>query len=187
VLTIEHHAAPCQGEAACGDAVVVRAHDGVTLVAIIDALGHGARAEAVALLAREWLMTTPLDGSVETLMSGLHAALRGSRGACGLVCLITRESIEGCSVGNVDMRWLKARPPFMLTPGVLGLRMDRPRVFRTRPAPRERIVAFSDGVSARFDLHDTASLSTGAACHAIFGRYRRAHDDAALLVADFES
>lgn len=187
IRSVEHRTLPREGEPVSGDVVVVRHVEGISLLAVIDALGHGPKAAAIASTAEQWLGNAVLTDGVESLMTGLHGALRDSRGACVLLCLASRESVSGCSVGNVDMRWLKTRPPFVLTPGVVGQRIDRLRIFRIPPPVDERVAIFSDGISARFDLRATATLSTREACRAIFAQHRRTHDDATVLVADFES
>lgn len=183
---VERIVVPREGETACGDAAIVRTTDEATLLAVVDALGHGSRAAEVADVARAWLEAAPLGGGVEPLVDGLHAALRGTRGACALLCIVGNGSMQGCSVGNVEARWSKSRPAFVLTPGVLGHRVGRPRVFHMAPVPGERVVLFSDGVSARFDMRQLGSLSTADACRAIFAAHRRPHDDATVIVADFE-
>jgi negative regulator of sigma-B (phosphoserine phosphatase) len=187
IRAIDHIVEARAGEGACGDIAVVRTDGARTLLAVIDALGHGKNAEEVAIAARDWLVGAALDAGVEELVRGLHGELRGTRGACGLVCIVDETSIEGCSVGNVEMRWSKSRPAFVLTPGVLGHRIERPRIFRMQPSSAERVVLFTDGISARFDLRQLGSLSTAEACRAIFTHHRRPHDDATVLVADFES
>lgn len=184
ITSVEHRILPRDGESACGDTVVVRTEGEFTLLAVVDALGHGVKAGDVATIASAWLDGAALQSGVAPLMDGLHAALRGTRGACALLCVIGSMTMEVCSVGNVEMRWLKAKPPFVLTPGVLGQRMLRPRIFRTAALKDDRLVIFSDGISGRFDLRETSKLSTAEACRAIFTQHRRSHDDATLLMAD---
>jgi phosphoserine phosphatase RsbX len=184
---VEKLIAPKDGETACGDVAIVRVDGERTLLAVIDALGHGTSAAAVATTAQHWLESASLAEGIAPLVAGLHAELRGGRGACGLLCILEGDWLEGCSVGNVDMRFSKSKPPFVLTPGVFGQRIERARLFRTKPVASERIVIFTDGISARFDLLRLETLSTTAACRAIFAEHRRPHDDATVLVADFAS
>lgn len=189
IANVEYKVLAREGERACGDAVVVRRESELTMLAVIDALGHGEKAQEVAVQAIAWLDRVALSQGVETIMTGLHQELRQSRGACALVCILGPGYVEGCSVGNVELRSMKARYPFALTPGVLGHRLHKPRVFHTNIArgEKDRMLLFSDGISGRFDLRATQALSTADACHAIFEQQRRSHDDATLLVADIES
>lgn len=183
---IFHESLPKEGETACGDTVVVRVEERVTLLAVIDALGHGPQAAVVADRGREFLKDTPLDTDVRTLTEGLHAALRGTRGVAAMCCLVRGDRIQGCGVGNVEMRVMKSRVPVILTPGVLGVQVMRLRVFEATLTPGARLVLFSDGISPRLDLERVERLAAQPAAKALLERYRRAHDDATLLVADLE-
>jgi phosphoserine phosphatase RsbX len=178
---------PRTGEQACGDAVVVRREERHSLLAVIDALGHGVRAAEAATRAVDVLGRTSLEAGVLAIIDELDKALHGSRGACALVCVLSGGKLEGCSVGNVELRSSGMTVPFLLTPGVLGARVRRPRVFVATASRRARLVAYSDGVSSRFHLDEFSPLSTEEACRAIFERHRRAHDDASLLVADVDA
>ena len=185
--SVEHLSLPRGGESVNGDAVVVRRTESHHLLAIIDALGHGARAAVVANAAVKALEVCRLDQGVLHVIEELNVSLRGTRGACALVCILGSGRLEGCSVGNVELRTSGIVVPFVLTPGVLGARVHRPRVFSGTPTGRARLVAYSDGVSSRFHLDSFAEFSTGDARRAIFERHRRTHDDATLLVADVEA
>jgi phosphoserine phosphatase RsbX len=181
-----HVSLPKEGEKLCGDTAVVRVEQGVTLLAVIDALGHGAAAAPVAEQGRRFLADVPLDRDVRTLTEGLHDALRGTRGVAAMCCLVRADQMEGCGVGNVDLRASKSRVPVVLTPGVLGVQSTRLRVFQTTLTPGARLVLFSDGISPRLDLERVDRLPAEEACRALIERYRRSQDDATLLVADLE-
>lgn len=175
---------PKEGERECGDAVVVRPTDDGVMIAVIDALGHGERAAAVARDAMVALGDVALDRGVAHVIDDLHRRLAGGRGAAGLVAILRGRRLEVCGVGNVDLRIRGAKIPVALTPGVLGGTMNRQRVFSGDLSPGVRVVMFSDGISARLDLDAVADLDPRAACHALMGSHRRAHDDATVLVAD---
>ena len=181
-----HVSLPKEGEKLCGDTVVVRVEAGVTLLAVVDALGHGHPAAVVADRGREFLTSAPLDGDVRALTDGLHDALRGTRGVAAMCCLVRGDHIEGCGVGNVELRSARSRVPVVLTPGVLGVQMMRARVFQATLSPGARLVLFSDGISPRIDLEKVERMPAEPACKALLERYRRSHDDATLLVADLE-
>jgi phosphoserine phosphatase RsbX len=185
VATIHYLTMPREGERENGDAVFVsdRGPEG-TLFAVIDALGHGRNAAVVARRAVETLNALSRETGVEGAVSALHEALRGTRGACAFVCLVTRETITACSVGNIELRSTGMRLPFVLTAGVLGIRLRPLRVLSTKRTGRARLAAYSDGISSRFHLEDLAAYSTSEACRAIFERHRRPHDDATVLFAD---
>jgi len=124
---------------------------------------------------------------VRYITEGLHEALRGTRGAAAMCCLLKKGRIEGCGIGNVELRSSKDRVPVVLTPGILGVSLQRVRTFEARVSAGARIYIYSDGVSPRMDLERVARLATEAACAALMRQYRRTHDDATLLVADIEA
>lgn len=185
--SVHHVSVPKQGEIVNGDGVVVREEGSTLLLSVIDALGHGPRAAEVARITHDVLTTCPLDGNVLSVIDRIDQSLRGTRGASVLVCVVKGDAIEGCSVGNVELRSEGVRLPFMLTPGVLGLRLRKARTFAGTIDRRTRFAMFSDGLSAKFHLDQFAEFSTKDACHAIFERHRRSHDDATLLLADFDA
>lgn len=174
---------PRAGEIANGDAAVIRRDGAHALIAIVDALGHGEKAGAVAAVAVEVLQSCRIESGPLAIIGAIDGALRGGRGACALVVVVGPERLEGCSVGNVELR-SNLNLPFVLTPGVLGARVRSPRVFSVVPSKNARLVAYSDGIGSKFQLDEFAEFSTKDACRAIFDRQRRSHDDATLLVAD---
>lgn len=186
-LSHYHVSLPKEGEQLSGDAVVVREKDGTYLLAVIDSLGHGPVASIVADRARAYLETAPLDRDVRYLIDGLHAALRGTRGAAGMCVLVRKGRVEGCGIGNVEMRVIKNRVPVVLTPGILGVSTLRARIFEGSVSSGARLLLFSDGISPRMDMERAAKLSAEEACRSLVERYRRPHDDASLLIVDVQS
>jgi negative regulator of sigma-B (phosphoserine phosphatase) len=184
----EHRCVPREGEQQCGDIAVVRASAELTLIAVIDALGHGPHAAATAKIAADHLEAAALDCGIHRLVEGLHAALRGSRGAAAMIVLLRSDGrLEGCGVGNVELRCIGSRVPSVLTPGVLGASITRLRAFNAYVASGDRLVMFSDGLSSRMDLDRVRALTPGDACDALMTQYRRAHDDSTVLVTDLEA
>ncbi len=184
----EHRSAPREGERQCGDLALVRDADGATLLAVIDALGHGPHAAAAAALAADHLSAAALDQGLTALVEGLHAALRGSRGAAAMIVLLAPDGrLQGCGVGNVELRTVGSRVPAVLTPGVLGASINRLRTFEGRVAAGDRLVIFSDGLSSRMELDRVRGLAPGAACDALMAQYRRPHDDSTVLITDLEA
>jgi hypothetical protein len=167
--------------------VYVRTEAETTLVLVVDALGHGAKAAEVAARALEIAEPASLADGVLPIVKALHEGLAGSRGACALVGIVRPGALEVCSVGNVELRANGIDIPFVLTAGVLGSRLVRPRVVQSVIDRDARLVLFSDGVSSRFHLPDFGLLSAKDACGAIFERHRRGHDDASLVVVDVGS
>lgn len=183
-LQVAYRTEPCAGFVRNGDAVVVRATDGRDMLAVVDALGHGPAAAVVADLASDYLNYVADDADAGAIIDGLDKALRGSRGAQGLVCVRVGRHVQGCGVGNVDMRCIGAEVPVTLTPGILGNGIRNRRLFEGELVEGARLAIFSDGISFRTSLRDVAHLSTDLACSELFRRHRRSHDDASLLIAE---
>jgi negative regulator of sigma-B (phosphoserine phosphatase) len=175
---------PRTGESVNGDAVIVRPFGSAVLVAVIDALGHGPKAADVAQASAEWLgAAAPEDGGAPALVNGLHKKLHGSRGAAALLFLVSTNGIEACSVGNVELRSMTGKLPFVLTPGVLGVRLRAPKICSSPPLI-DRFVLHSDGISGRFDLRAWRTQTPSDLASLIFGAHRHAHDDATVVVID---
>jgi negative regulator of sigma-B (phosphoserine phosphatase) len=185
--SIEWLTRPKEGELENGDAVVVRREAAGVVVAVIDALGHGVHAASAARAGSETIESMPFPDSALAVIDALHERLRGTRGAAALVCIVRESRLQGCSVGNVEMRCLGSKLPIVLSPGVIGAQMRKPRAFVGDLADGDRLVMFSDGLSSRFALLDFRNLAPAEACRSIFAANRRPHDDATVVVMDVRS
>jgi len=177
---------PKRGERECGDAIVVRADGERTLLAVVDALGHGPVAAEIAALACAHLRTISLDGEILAMIQGLHFALKGSRGAAAMLCRIEGTRISACGVGNVEVRAQGTSLSSVLSPGILGVAVRKFQTFAGEVGPGTRLVLFSDGISQHFALADVRTVGAKEASESILSRHGRDHDDAAVLVADVE-
>nr|WP_211193955.1 SpoIIE family protein phosphatase [Pyxidicoccus fallax] len=186
-MSVAHRSRPKQGEVANGDAALVREEGGHTLVAVVDALGHGPMAAQAAAEAVRCLNSLPLGTAVEPLVEALHAALRGGRGAAVMLGLFDGKRLHCGGVGNVELRTSGTKVPVLPTPGVLGQSMRTLRTVSVAMAPGDRIVLFSDGLTFRVDLEPARRLSPEKACELLMERYSRPTDDATVLVADVET
>lgn len=186
-LIIEQMCWAADGETRSGDAVVVRREGERALVAVIDALGHGARAADVADTATEHLSQRALSDDAGEVMQSLHESLRGTRGAAATILVFSGESLSGCGVGNVELRAQGTPVPVSLNAGILGQHVRQMRVFAAELRPGDRLACFSDGLSATADLEGYRRRPAGEACRALFSRYRKKHDDATLVIVDIET
>lgn len=184
MLTIAYKTQPCRGQTENGDAVVVRREGDFTLLSVVDALGHGPAAARAANAAVECLDAITIDSPLPAIIERLDTSLRGTRGAAAMVCRIRDREIEGCGVGNVELRTQGIGIPVLLTPGILGMGVRRPKFFASQIAPRARLLMFSDGIASAASFIDLRHLEVKDACETIFGQHARAHDDATLLIAD---
>ncbi|WP_437603538.1 SpoIIE family protein phosphatase [Sorangium sp. So ce590] len=185
-LAVEHTILPKDGERVSGDAVFVRAGKDGVVFAVIDALGHGEHAAAAADVALKALGDAPSGEDVRALVDRLHARLRGTRGAAGMICRFQEGRLQGCSVGNVELMSHGTRVQWLQSPGILGASLGKVRIFDAQLAPGDRLAVFSDGVSPRFDLSLLRGMKAAEACRVLMSRHRRSHDDSTVLIADIE-
>mgnify|MGYP002777787165 CR=1 FL=1 len=179
-----HRTSPKVGERESGDAVLVRREGDAALLAVIDGLGHGKLAAQAAAAATESLARWPFGEDLEAAMRGVHEALRGTRGAAAGVCVVRPGSLVCCGVGNVEIRCIGAKVPILLSPGVLGARVQSFRICRAALPADVRMVLFSDGISYRAQLDSLRQLDPESLCDALMRDYRKNDDDASVLVCD---
>jgi negative regulator of sigma-B (phosphoserine phosphatase) len=186
---------PKTGERENGDAVLVRRGPEAITLAVIDGLGHGRMAALASHAAVECLNRLPLAVDLEEAMRAVHEALRGTRGAAAAVCQLgaTPTSSPGtvsfvcCGVGNVEIRCLGAKLPILLSPGVLGARVQSFRICRGELPSGARLVMFSDGISQRAPLDSLRQQDPDSLCDTLMREHRKPDDDASVLVCDTEA
>ena len=185
-FTVHWATRPCRGEAN-GDGVFVKQSGTRTVFAVIDALGHGPIAAHASSAAIRYL-----DGVVQPLgagelLSGLHGALRGTRGAGAMIGVFDRGTLEAAGVGNVALRVFGCRFDATATPGILGARMRDVRTTAGKLTAGARVVVFSDGIPQRADFRMALDARGANACERILREHSVAYDDASVLVADVEA
>ncbi len=185
-LASAHLSRPKAGETACGDAALVRGLGPArSLVALVDALGHGPAAAEAAGLALATLGACDPAAGVGAIVARLDAALRGSRGAAAFVGVIDGPALSACIVGNVELRASREGAVGVVhSPGILGAGVRKARVFDGRLLPGDRLLAFSDGLSPALRPADLAGLAPAAACARALERFGSGDDDASVLVLD---
>jgi negative regulator of sigma-B (phosphoserine phosphatase) len=182
--SIAHRSTPKQGETASGDRPFVQERDGEVFVAVIDALGHGPRAEEAAVCAVQALDSVEPGTPLAARFERVHEALKRTRGAAMTAILVVGSRVTVAGIGDVSFRCSGTSVPFLPTPGVLGSARRPLRVAEAVLGERTRFVLHSDGVSSRFSLETVASLDAAGACEALFSAHAGTHDDATLLVLD---
>ncbi|XXT24476.1 SpoIIE family protein phosphatase [Sorangium sp. So ce429] len=185
-VAVEYTILPKDGERVSGDAAFVRASEDGCIFAVIDALGHGEHAAAAADVALKALADAPPGDDVRALIDRLHARLRGTRGAAGMICRFRDGRLQGCGIGNVELMSHGTRVQWLQSPGILGASIGKVRIFDAQLAPGDRLAVFSDGISPRFDLSLFRGMKAAEACRALMSRHRRSHDDSTVLIADIE-
>jgi len=179
---------PRPGEEMNGDAYYIGEHDGETLLAVVDGLGHGRGANEAARAAVDTLEQwrgEPLD----EVVLGVHDALRATRGAVmGAVVLDpARETFTYAGIGNVEVRVLGASEPARPIPtnGTLGARLSQVRVWPHRWAEGTTLVIASDGISATWDATAYPGITAKSPqilAGVLLRDFARNSDDATVLV-----
>jgi anti-sigma regulatory factor (Ser/Thr protein kinase) len=179
---------PRPGEETNGDACFIKEHDGETLLAVVDGLGHGRGAGEAAQAALETLEQWEGEPLNELILA-THDALRATRGAVmGVVVLDpARQTFNYAGVGNVEVRVLGATDPARPIPsnGTLGARLSQVRVWPHRWQEGTTLVIASDGISATWDASAYPGLVTKSPqllAGVLLRDYARTSDDATVLV-----
>jgi anti-sigma regulatory factor (Ser/Thr protein kinase) len=178
---------PCEGSVACGDAAVAHNCEGGLLLAIVDASGHGERANAIAVLVSNTIVQ---EGSPDLarLMARIHTLLTGTVGAAaGLVFVdIQSGAFRYLGVGNTRAATLAPQPWHGVSrDGVLGERMPTPLVQTGQLAAGDLLLLWTDGIS-EFACPRLASAHSFRNAAGIANRLvndlARPYDDAGCLV-----
>lgn len=175
------------GELVCGDLACVRGGGARLFALLLDATGHGSRANEIVSRVERWFNTVSLTDPA-ALLTELHALLRGTDGgACGVARLDLHDGrLCYAAVGNVAARLWGSRDLRLVSrDGTIGLRFRPPKLQQVHMSPGDVLILHSDGVGTRFGADELPELYTGAAqsiAVALVERFGKSHDDASCLV-----
>jgi hypothetical protein len=185
--------APLPGETDCGDRHVVQAFDGGVLVAVIDAVGHGAQAARIAGLAAGVLGQHPAE-PVRALLWRCHERLRGSRGAAISVASfdVRASTMAWLGVGNVHGVVVRAgvlpqprRDSLLVRGGMVGDRLPELELTEIRVEGGDMLIMATDGVASDFREVLPGTLEPQQLAERIERRHARSTDDSLVLVARY--
>jgi phosphoserine phosphatase RsbX len=186
-------AAPLPGQTESGDRYLVEpCYDG-TLVAVVDALGHGHRASLVATQAIDTL-SRYARSNVSELLLRCHEALRDRYGATMSLASFDWPSrrLTWLGVGNVAgvlvSQSLGAEPQvqrLLVLGGVVGADLPDLHPVTIELAAGDTLIVATDGIDEEFadDLPD--DLTPQPLAEHIFAHYAKSTDDALVLVAHY--
>jgi len=164
--------------------------EGVLLV-IVDVLGHGPEADAVAE-QMEGFVEKRRTSQITRLMQAVHEDLRGTRGAAAGFCWVDAASGEAryLGTGNTSFRRIGEDDATSLVSrdGVLGQRMHGPFEQKLALQPRDVLLLCTDGVRT-FAPADYLSLREDPienVAQQVVQRFGRSHDDAACIALRYE-
>ena len=183
---------PCLGERVSGDTVVIEQRDEILFLAIVDALGHGPQANAVADRAERFLRDGWSSDVLDT-MHRLHSELKGTIGAGAGLCVVdsvTRD-LRYTGVGNTVLRTFGSQATRLIsTDGIIGSRFRTPAVQAAALNESGIILLYSDGVSDRFTASDYPGLAWHSPQEVVsktVQRFGKDHDDAACIAVRYKA
>ena len=185
-IDIASFARPCLGERVSGDTAVVEHRDGFLLLAVIDALGHGPQANAVANQAEQFLRNHWSTDVLDT-MHRLHSELKGTIGAAAGLCVADRvkREVRYAGVGNTVLRTFGSQAARLISAdGIIGSRFRTPAVQSAPLKESGLILLYTDGVSDRFDVEQYPQIiyhSASAIVRKVVERFGKPYDDATCM------
>jgi hypothetical protein len=179
---------PLRGETECGDAWHIDHGKQLISVLLVDGLGHGPEAAAVALIATTTFRRLP-GSPPDRILQVMSDAMRGSRGAAVSVAVINKaeRTLTFSGVGNVDGRVVAADRTEHLVPqnGIVGHTMPIVRSTRVAWPEGACLVMHSDGITTRWRLDAYPRLARAhpaLIAGIIYRDFGRERDDATVLV-----
>jgi anti-sigma regulatory factor (Ser/Thr protein kinase) len=178
---------PVQGETECGDGWALAHDENCTTLMVVDGLGHGTFAAVAAEAAQRAFAEAPAE-SPRGLLERAHRALGSTRGAAAAVARVAATGkVSYAGVGNISGHLVSAEKSQGLIShnGTLGLTMPRLQQFEYERAAESFLVMHSDGLSARWDLHQNAALRQrhpAIIAAVLYRDHARARDDATVVV-----
>lgn len=177
---------PCSGYAVGGDTAVLRPLDTGLFVGIVDVLGHGPEAHALAVEIDAYL-AEHASADVEALMKRLHEHFKGTRGAAVGLCILdaTRGRVEYTGVGNTVLRRFGKQDSRLVSlPGVLGQNMRTPRSQALSLEAGDVVLLYTDGIHDSFaarDCHAILQQPPEQLVRSVLRRFGKDYDDATCV------
>ena len=171
-----------------GDAFVIKRWGEITLVGVIDGLGHGQYAHRAAQEARNYVekhFKLPL----KKIFLGTNRACRGTRGV--VMALVkfdeAQEKMWFASIGNISGRVFGTPEPmnFIIRRGFIGVNAPSPVVLERHWDPRYVMVLHSDGLLTKWQWKDFSHLAEKSAtviAQQLLNALGRDTDDATVVV-----
>lgn len=175
-----------------GDQYVAAPLPSGLLLAVIDGLGHGARAAAAARAAVAALSEQP-SADLGALVARCHKALRGTRGAVMTLAALdtSRGTLAWLGIGNVagvlvhpgHSALLPNRDYLHLRGGVVGYNLPQPRIFTAAVAPGDVLLLATDGLRSGFAEDVIPGQPAQTVADRLLALHKRGSDDALALAA----
>lgn len=179
---------PCYGEMVSGDGVLLQPVGRGLLAGVLDVLGHGRQAHALARHCEQWLVRHA-DADVTSLAEELHRETTGSLGLALTLAYLDAEAGALVSVGVGNTRLFRLGQSgicLAAQPGILGgPNMPRLRPARLQLAADDVLMLVTDGISERINsqaLMPLRHLDVQRIAQRTLRDHGKDHDDATCLV-----
>jgi negative regulator of sigma-B (phosphoserine phosphatase) len=182
---------PLSGESVSGDHHLVAPFEGGILMAVVDALGHGAEAEYAARLAVAAL-SSRRDATIDELLKECHRSLSKTRGVAAALASFNfkRATMSWIAIGNVEGILVRSsskgrRHSIIQHGGIVGYQMPRiPPIENLKLEEGDRICFATDGIKSGFA--ETLNLSDPLPDLAarVLEKFEDVRDDALVLLAE---
>ena len=177
-------------ETDCGDTGVIKEFDGQYFLALVDVLGHGSEAHTVALSAQKYLEQNYRQELID-VMDGLHACLKGTRGAVVALCRLNigTGKLIYVGIGNITVRVLGPRNfRFVSRDGIVGYMVSNLKQQTLKLSAGDVLVMYSDGIKEHFQLSESPGILTGTATSIALGllnQFGKKNDDASCIALKY--
>jgi hypothetical protein len=184
---------PMIGQTVSGDLHVVKPFKGGFLLAVIDGVGHGKEAHAVAKVAANVLENNPGE-SVLTLIKRCHNALAETRGVVMTLASVdvSGNALTWMGVGNVEAWLVHATPGnghpcehILLRSGLIGLQLPAAPAALIPFAPGDLLVFATDGIEQGFEVDINPAETSKQIAEGILRRHFKGTDDALVLAVRY--
>ena len=177
-------------ETDCGDTGVIQEFNGQCSLALVDVLGHGSEAHTVALSAQKYLEQNYRQELVD-VMDGLHACLRGTRGAVAALCHLDTGTgkLNYVGVGNITVRVFGPKNSRLISrDGIVGYTMSTLKAQTLKLYAGDVLVMYSDGIKEHFEPSECRGILMGNAKSIAFGlldQFGKKNDDASCIALKY--
>lgn len=186
-------AQPIPGQTVCGDLHLVKPFESGALVGVVDGLGHGDEAIAVARIAIQ-VLERHANQSVITLVKRCHDALTETRGV--VLTLASFNTVDATlswvGVGNVTGLLLRADPKAvpscetaLLRGGVVGYQLPLLNANVFAVAPGDLLILATDGIRNEFGQSGPLKGTPQQIAESVMSRHFKGKDDGLVLVVRF--
>jgi serine phosphatase RsbU (regulator of sigma subunit) len=184
----DYHVAkvPLLSEEKCGDTSVIKEFNRKMFFAVVDVLGHGSEARALAIIIETFLAENCREDLIEIIV-GLHEHIKGSRGAAAALCLLDRDSgeLKYTGIGNITVRTIgRVTRRLLSRDGVIGYMIRSPIEKSIKMADNDILLAYSDGIKENFEFEDNpgiVKLTAKRIATLVMTQFNKKIDDAICL------